>query len=50
MSTGDARVVVITGSARGIGLGLAHEFLSRGHRVVISDLQQLIARIEEEGG
>ena len=28
--------VVITGSTRGIGLGLAHEFLSRGHPVMIS--------------
>jgi NAD(P)-dependent dehydrogenase (short-subunit alcohol dehydrogenase family) len=28
--------VVITGSTRGIGLGLAREFLRRGHQVVIS--------------
>lgn len=28
--------VVITGSTRGIGLGLAREFLARGHAVVIS--------------
>jgi short-subunit dehydrogenase len=28
--------VVITGSTQGIGLGLAHEFLRRGHDVVIS--------------
>ena len=32
--------VVITGSASGIGLGLAREFLTRGHRVMISDLRQ----------
>ncbi len=30
--------IVITGSASGIGLGLAKVFLQRGHRVVISDL------------
>ena len=28
--------VVITGSTRGIGLGLAREFLKSGHEVVIS--------------
>ena len=28
--------IVITGSTRGIGLGMAKEFLQRGHRVVIS--------------
>ena len=28
--------VVITGSTRGIGLGMAHEFLKRGHNVMIS--------------
>ncbi|MEZ5071325.1 MAG: hypothetical protein R2751_10240 [Bacteroidales bacterium] len=27
---------MITGSTRGIGLGLAREFLVRGHRVVIN--------------
>ena len=36
----EARVIVITGSARGIGYGLAAEFLARGQRVVISDLHQ----------
>lgn len=35
-----SRVIVITGSARGIGRGLATEFLGRGHPVVISDLHQ----------
>ena len=28
--------VVITGSTKGIGLGLAREFLARGHDVVVS--------------
>jgi len=28
--------VVVTGSTQGIGLGLAHEFLKRGHNVMIS--------------
>jgi short-subunit dehydrogenase len=31
-----SKVIVITGSTRGIGYGMAHEFLKRGHRVVIS--------------
>lgn len=30
------KTIIITGSTRGIGLGLAKEFLSRGHRVVIN--------------
>lgn len=30
------KVIVITGSTRGIGLGMAGEFLQRGHQVVIS--------------
>ncbi len=30
------KTVVITGSTRGIGLGLAREFLKRGHQVVVS--------------
>ena len=30
------KTVVITGSTRGIGLGMANEFLDRGHQVVIS--------------
>ena len=32
----DMKTVVITGSSRGIGLGLAREFLQRGHQVVVS--------------
>ncbi len=40
MNDGTRKVVVITGSARGIGFGVAREFLARGHRVVVSDLQQ----------
>lgn len=34
------KTIVITGSTRGIGLGLAEEFLKRGHRVVISGRKQ----------
>jgi NAD(P)-dependent dehydrogenase (short-subunit alcohol dehydrogenase family) len=30
------KVIAITGSTRGIGLGMAREFLQRGHQVVIS--------------
>ena len=30
------KTVVITGSSRGIGLGMAKEFLNRGHQVIIS--------------
>jgi NAD(P)-dependent dehydrogenase (short-subunit alcohol dehydrogenase family) len=30
------KTVVITGSTRGIGYGMAHEFLQRGHQVMIS--------------
>jgi NAD(P)-dependent dehydrogenase (short-subunit alcohol dehydrogenase family) len=34
------KTVIITGSTRGIGLGLAREFLKRGHNVVISGRSQ----------
>ena len=42
--------VVITGSTQGIGLGLAREFLKRGHDVIISSRRQnavdeVVARI-----
>lgn len=32
----DRLVLVVTGSTRGIGLGLAHEIVKRGHHVVVS--------------
>ncbi len=34
------KTVVITGSTRGIGFGLADEFLKRGCRVVVSGRSQ----------
>jgi short-subunit dehydrogenase len=34
------KTVVITGSTKGIGLGLAENFLARGHRVVVSGRRQ----------
>ena len=40
MVTEEAASVVITGSTRGIGLGLAREFLRRGHGVMISSRSQ----------
>jgi NAD(P)-dependent dehydrogenase (short-subunit alcohol dehydrogenase family) len=33
--------VVITGSTRGIGLGMAREFIARGHNVVVSSRRQM---------
>ena len=33
-------VAVITGGARGIGLGIAHWFLAHGHRVALLDIDQ----------
>ena len=43
--------VVITGSTKGIGLGLAREFLKRGHDVVISsrgpaDVERVVAELQ----
>lgn len=35
-----AKTIIITGSTKGIGLGLAEEFLRRGHNVVISGRRQ----------
>jgi NAD(P)-dependent dehydrogenase (short-subunit alcohol dehydrogenase family) len=45
--------VVITGSTRGIGLGLAHEFLKAGHDVLVSGrssaaVEQVVARLRAE--
>lgn len=34
------KAIVITGSTRGIGLGLAREFLKRGSRVVVTSRTQ----------
>lgn len=34
------QVIVVTGSTRGIGLGLAREFLRRGHKVAVSGRSQ----------
>ena len=34
------KTIVITGSTRGIGFGLAHEFLARNHAVVVSGRSQ----------
>lgn len=47
--------VVITGSTRGIGLGMAREFLRRGHRVVISSRGEVavttaVAALQSEFG
>jgi short-subunit dehydrogenase len=45
--------IVITGSTQGIGLGLAHEFLKRGHNVVISSrraevVDQVVEQLSKE--
>ena len=35
-----SKVIVITGSTKGIGYGLAEEFLKKGHQVVVSGRKQ----------
>jgi short-subunit dehydrogenase len=40
MTNSNTKSIVITGSTKGIGLGLAEEFLKRGHNVVISGRNQ----------
>jgi len=47
------KTIVITGSTRGIGLGMAHEFLTRGCNVVISgrsenSVQQAVERLSAD--
>lgn len=39
----EQRLVVITGAARGIGLTVARDAISRGYRVVIADLDEVAA-------
>lgn len=40
------KTVVITGSSRGIGLGLAHQFLQRGHKVMFSSFAKQEMELE----
>lgn len=52
---GSTKNIVITGSSRGIGYGLAREFLLAGHRVMLSGreeeaLKDARARLESETG
>src|SRR3954447_12495290 len=47
------KIVVITGSTRGIGFGMAREFLRRGHDVVVSGrgdaaVEQAVAKLRPE--
>jgi len=48
------KVIVITGSSRGIGLGLSREFLRRGHEVILNGrdegkLQAALNALKDEG-
>ncbi len=50
---GDCMNVVVTGSTRGIGLGMAREFLKRGHAVMVSsrrreDVERTVAGLRSE--
>ena len=40
--------VVITGSTKGIGLGMAREFVRLGHNVVVSSRRQAAVDAAEE--
>lgn len=47
--------IIITGSTRGIGLGLAREFLARGHKVVINGrtkekVDEVVKDLDSTGG
>ncbi len=51
--SGERKTCVVTGSTRGIGLGLAREFLARGHNVAISgrsegSVNQALTQLEPE--
>ena len=36
----DAKVVVVTGAARGIGLAIARKFLEEGYQIAILDIDE----------
>ena len=50
----EIKTVVITGSTRGIGHGLAKEFLKRGHQVILNgrdenQVDQVVEKLKEQG-
>ena len=51
----DKKTIVITGSTRGIGLGLAKEFLKHGHQLVINGrstekVEKVVEELSQNGG